>query len=383
MLTQPAPLEVSRTQPHTVSKIAVGLTANNRLVVAGITSGKLSGRPAVLSTQIEPFGNNNWQPGYLQLRGPVGMNYLTDLVVAAGNNLSHVVGLGNDGNIYCAGSENAGQWTPGAGLLSQVQTFLSGTLSAQIVNTATVFALSNLGAPWVAAYRDQQAQPQWQRGYALPNPTGATFKQLAARPDTSDLGPTHAIGLTTGGQAVEVATARGRGTGAGNWSPGAGVLGQASGLPAFVQLLAISGDNAGNFHVIGLGADGSVWDIDQYTANAAAPKWTKVSQLIAPAGTCSTGKIGCYVGSGLSLNLVAWQGSRLTVFACFTASWSTTTTVIPTSGIASEWHLAANCKGSVGTEFILGVAGTGLVYELAYLNSHGAWEAGAQVPINQ
>jgi hypothetical protein len=116
MLTQPAPLEVSRTQRHTVSKIAVGLTADNRLFVAGITSGKPSGQPAVLSTQIEPFGNNNWQPGYLQLSGPEGMNYLTDLVVAAGNNLSHVVGLSNDGNIYCAGSENAGQWTPGAGL---------------------------------------------------------------------------------------------------------------------------------------------------------------------------------------------------------------------------------------------------------------------------
>jgi hypothetical protein len=252
-----------------------------------------------------------------------------------------------------------------------------------MINTATVFALSAQGAPWVAAYRDQQTHPQWQPGYALPNLAGATFQQLVARPDMSSVSPTHAIGLTTGGQAVEVASAQGTGTGAGNWRVGAGVLGQASGLPAFARILVISGDAAGNFHVIGLGTDGSVWDVDQYTAKTAVPQWTKASQLIAPAGTLSSSsKIDCYLGSGLSLNLVAWQGSQLTAFAQYTTSWRATATVIPTSGVTAEWHLAANCSGTAGTDFILGVAGTGLVYELAYLNAHGAWEAGAQVPIN-
>lgn len=382
MLPNTTPVEASRPQRHSFSKIAVGQSSNNRLLVVGITSGKPSGQPAALSAQVSPYSNNNWQPGYTPLTGPVGMIYLTDLVVACGSNTTHAVGLGNDGNVYCTGSEVGSKWTPGAGLFSQTNVFKPGTLSAQMMNTATVFAVSSQGAPFVALQRDQQSPPQWQPGYALPNPTGATFQQLLARPDMSDASPTHAIGLSTKGVAFEVASAKGPGTGPANWIPGAGQLGKASGLPAFSQLLAISSDAAGNFHVIGLGTDGSVWDIDQYSATAKTPQWSKNSLLIAPAGTISSSKIDCYLGTGLSLNLVAWNNNQLTTFAQYSTSWGPAALPIPTCGVSMEWHLVANCLGKPGTDFILGVAGTGLVYELAYLNSSGAWEAGAQVPIN-
>jgi hypothetical protein len=81
----------------------------------------------------------------------------------------------------------------------------------------------------------------------------------------------HAVGLTSDGKASEVAAAKGPGVGSANWSKWTGILGSANGLPEFSQLVLVSGDGAGNFHVIGLGTDGSVWDIDQYSTRSVMP----------------------------------------------------------------------------------------------------------------
>jgi hypothetical protein len=381
-----AAANAGRTQNRQYARLACGPgSPGNFVQVLGLSAGKDEGQPAVVSIQKTASAQGDWTPSYIPLTGAISPITLKDLVVCAGYNTTEAVGLGSNGNIYRVGYQtNSPAWVAGEGLLSQPVVFSPGTLSACLINTPTFFAVSFMNAPWVAAYRDQSQV--WQKGYPLPGPAGLSYQAIAARPDTSDAGTTHAIGLTADGKACEVATAAGRGTGSGNWTQGKGILGQATGLPAFTQLVLISGDAANNFHVIGLGTDGSVWDIDQFATQAATPAWSGRSTLIAAAGTISNSKIDFFLSSsatGFSINLLAWAGSTLKIFATYGTSWTTGTATIPTSGASLHWHVVNNLAdpGS-NSVFILGLSGAGLAYELAYCNN-GTWTAGPRIPISK
>ncbi|HLP26427.1 MAG TPA: hypothetical protein VK477_12165, partial [Acidobacteriota bacterium] len=230
----------------------------------------------------------------------------------------------------------------------------------------------------VALYRDQQAHPQWQPGFALPNPTSSKFASLGARSDLSDAGTTHVIGLTRDGNACEVATTSGPGAGptAQTWTKGAGFLGDKSVLPMLKQLVLVTADAAGNFHVIGLGTDNSIWDVDQFTANAPQPAWSHQSTCIVAPGQFAADKIDCYFSSALEILLLASSGGALFQLASYSNEWTAQPSRISTLGACADWHIASNPTTGTGTEaFILGAANTGLVYEVAdYAN--GKWTQG-------
>lgn len=383
---EPTSPNLGRTQNRQYAKLACGPGSPGNLVqVLGLSAGKNEGQPAVVSVQKSPSAQGDWTPSYVPLTGAASPVTLEDLVVCAGYNTTEAAGLGTNGNLYRVGYQtNSPAWVAGDGLLIQPVVFTPGTLSACLINTPTFFAVSFMNAPWVAAYRDQSQV--WQPGYALPGPAGLSYQALSARPDLSDAATTHAIGLTLDGKACEVATAAGPGTGLKNWTQGKGILGQAAGLPAFTQLLLVSGDAASNFHVIGLGADGSVWDIDQFAARATTPAWSGQSTLIAAAGTVRGSKIDFYLSSsaaGFSINLLAWAGSTLTIFATFGTVWARSAATIPTSGASLHWHVVNNLANPSGNSlFILGLSGAGLAYELAYANN-GIWTAGTTIPISK
>lgn len=375
----------TRTRHQQYSKLACGHGSPGLYVqVLGLGAGKKAGLPFVAAMQSSAFAHGDWTPSSLALTGANPPATLADLAVCAGFNATEAVGIGTDGRIYRVGSQTQyPQWTPGGGLLPQATTFAAGSLSACLINTATFFAVSSAQAPWVAAYRDQSQV--WQPGYALPGPDGLTYTSLAARPDRSSAGTTHAIGLTTDGKASEVATASGPGTGIGNWTQGKGVLGSTTGLPSFTQLLLVSGDAKNNFHVIGLGTDGSVWDIDQYAATAALPGWSGVSTRISAAGAIGSGKIDFFLSGApgdFAINLVAWAGSTLITFATFASSWSPVSVTIPTRGVSPHWQIVNNLVDTTSNGiFLLGLSGAGLLYELAYCKN-GTWTAGPATPIS-
>jgi len=383
-MSSPATLEVpTKIRHQAYGKLACGpAPINNYVQVLGLTTGKTAGLPAVASMQNSTSVQGDWTPCYTPLTAPTPM---VDLVVATGFDYTHAVGLGSDSHIYVAGSQNpAGKWEPksGSGLISNPTLFVAGSLSAQLINTPTVFALSYAKTPWVAAYRSLGVVG-WNSGYALPMPKPFTLQWLGARPDVGDAGATHAIGLTTDGKACEVAIASGPGTGSSNWTVGKGTLGLATGLPAFTQLLLVSGDAQGNFHVIGLGADGSVWDIDQYsparTNPETSPKWSGISTRIAAAGSVTAGKIDFYFSG--AINVVTWSGSGLKVLATYTTGWVPSTVAIPTSGGSLDWQVVNNMAGGAAC-FILGLGVAGLAYELAYYGN-GKWSTGSKDPISQ
>lgn len=379
MTTQIASAPVTVPAATSYAKIGVGLSPNTHLVIAGLTAGKNGSQPRAASAQKSPYGSGNWTRLSQALTGTSSTTSLADLVIAADQYGTEALGLGNDGQIYRVGHEASGAWTAGAGVVAQTTTFVPGTLSAQALNTATAFAIANTtSAPWVALYRDQQAQPQWQPGFALPNPTSAKFRSLSARSDLSDAGTTHVIGLTIDGHACEVATTSGSGTGptTQKWSSGAGILGDKSALPALKQLVLVTADAAGTFHVIGLGTDNSVWDVDQFTANAAAPAWTQKSTCIVAAGQFSADKIDCYFTSALTIQLLASSSGALFQLASYSSQWTAQPSKIPTLGACADWHVAPNpTTGTDAEAFILGVANTGLVYEVADYGN-GQWTQG-------
>lgn len=379
--------EPTRTRHQQYGKIACGHGNPDLYVqVLGLGSGKNAGKPYVAAMQNSDSAHGDWTPSAFSLTGANAPATLVDLAACAGNNATEAVGLGSDGNIYRLGSQTQdGTWTKGGGLVAQSTTFSPGSISACLLNTVTVFAVSSAKAAWVAAYRNQSQPQQWQAGYALPGPVGVTYQSLAARPDLSNAGTTHAIGLTTDGKACEAATAGGPGTGASNWTTGKGILGQTTGLPAFAQLLLVSGDAQNNFHVIGLGTDGSVWDIDQYSATAATPAWSGNSTQIVAAGTIGNSKIDFFLSGApgsFSINLVAWTNSTLVTFAIYASSWTTASVTIPTCGASRHWQIVSNLKDTASNGiFILGLSGVGLLYELAYCKN-GTWTAGPLTPIS-
>ncbi len=378
MTTQVASAPVTVPVATSYAKIGVGLSPNSHLLIVGLTGGKSPGLPRAASAQKSPYGSGNWTRLSKALTGTSSSTSMADLVIAADQYGTEALGLGNDGNIYRAGQEASGEWTAGAGIVSQTTTFVPGTLSTQALNTATVFAVANpLYAPWIALYRDQETHPQWQPGLALPNPTSSKFASLCARPDMSDAGTTHVIGLTRDGNACEVATTSGSGTGpTQTWTKGVGFLGDKSVLPALKQLVLVTADAAGNFHVIGLGTDNSVWDVDQFTANAATPAWSHTSACIVEAGQFTADKIDCYFSSAFTILLLASSGGLLFQLATYSNEWTANPSRIPSLGACADWHVAPNPTTGTGTEaFILGVASTGLVYEVADYGG-GKWTQG-------
>lgn len=387
--TETQPAEATRTITHLYSKLACGHgTPGLYVQVLGIGAGKNAGQPAVAAMQKSASAQGDWQSAYLPLTGPTAPAALVDLTVCAGYNATEAVGLGSDGNIYLVGEQTEDQkWTAGAGMLTQNQkttTFLPGTLSSCLLNTTTILALSSKNIPWVAAYRDQKQV--WQPGYGLPSSIVSNFQSIAARPDLSSAGTVHAIGLTSDGNACEVSTASGSGTGSGNWTAGEGLLGSTTGLPTFAQLLLVTGDAAMNFHVIGLGTDNSVWDIDTYSAGSATPQWSGKSTCIVAPSSVSDSKIDFFLSGApgsFTINLVAWAGSTLSVLASFDTAWAASTATIPTSGFSARWQIINNLADTSSTGiFILGLGSVGLVYELAYCKD-GTWSAGTKTPLNK
>ena len=375
----------TRTRHPQYSKFACGHGSPDLYVqVLGLGAGKKAGTASVASMQNSASAHGDWTPSSIALTGANPPATLADLAVCAGSSATEAVGIGSDGRIYRVGSQTQDQqWTPGGGLLPQATTFVPGSLSASLLNTATFFAVTSTQAPWVAGYRDQSQV--WQPGYALPGAGGLSFQFLAARPDRSNAGTTHAIGLTTDGKACEVATAVGSGTGVGNWTAGKGRLGSATGLPAFTQLLLVTADSSQNFHVIGLGSDGSVWDIDRYAAGAVTPQWSGQSTRIVAPGSVSGSKIDFFLSgtpTSFTINLVAWTNSTLVVFATFATIWVPASVTIPTSGASRHWQIINNLVDTASNGiFILGLSGAGLLYELAYCKN-GTWTAGTQTPIS-
>lgn len=384
-----APRAADSARSRQYTRIAYGAgSPDPYLQVVGLGADQDAGQAIVASMQNPPGSPTLWQPAGQTLAAPVP---LTDLVVCSDMVATDAVGLGNDGAIYVVGTQTQDAvWSPGPGRITLSPTFLPGSLSACLLNTSTVFAVTSAQAPCVAAQRSQQADNAWRGGYALPLPaTGrTTYQWLGARPDVSDRGVTHAIGLTSAGQACEVATSAGSGTGPGNWLAGHGLLGNAGGLPVFTRLLLVSGDAKGAFHVIGVASDGSVWDIDQYQTSGAGG-WTGRSQLIAPSGIVrgAGNKIECYLttdADGVVLNLVCQTMSTLVCFAKNSAgAWVPQNFGIPVLGGCSEWQIVTNLTAGAGPEvFILGLRGWGPVYQLASF-SQGAWRAGPPAPISQ
>ena len=386
--TAPLPVGASRTRSNLYSQIACGMNADTLAIqILGLTTGKGGGKPVVASEQKAPFKDGDWTPTSIALTGTTAPVTLDELTVCAGSSATEAVGLGSDGRLYAVGSvAEAASWVGGRGAIATPTTFAPNTLSSWPINTVTVFAVSPTGAPYVAAYQD--ASQAWQSGYPLPKPDATALRSFAARPDLSDAGTTHAIGLTTTGEAYEIATAQGPGIGVANWSAGKGRLGSASGLPVFNQLLLISGDNNQVFHVIGLGSDGSVWDVDTYSISAST--WSGTSTTIAASGSITEGTIDFYLSTTAAgetaINLLAWAGSSLTCFATFVTGWTASTTTVPTAGVSSKWQVidnsAAAMDGDYGDVFIIGLSGVGLVYELSYFHA-GTWTAGAPTPINK
>lgn len=385
--TETQATEATRTITNLYGKLACGHgTPGLYVQVLGIGAGKNAGQPAVAAMQNSTSAHGDWQSAYLPLTGATAPATLVDLTVCAGYNATEAVGLGSDGNIYLVGEQTEDKkWTAGAGMLTQNDktTFLPGTLSSFLLNTTTILALSSKNIPWVAAYRDQKQV--WQPGYGLPSSIVSNFQSVAARPDLSSAGTVHAIGLTSDGSACEVSIASGSGTGSGNWKAGKGVLGSTTGLPTFAQLLLVSGDAAMNFHVIGLGIDGSVWDIDTYSAGTATPQWSGKSTRILAPGSVSDSKIDFFLSGApgsFTINLVAWAGSTLSVLASFGTAWALSTATIPTSGFSARWQIINNLADTTSSGiFILGLSGLGLVYELAY-SKDGTWTAGSTKPIS-
>lgn len=385
--TETQATEATRTITNLYGKLACGHgTPGLYVQVLGIGAGKNAGQPAVAAMQNSTSAHGDWQSAYLPLTGATAPATLVDLTVCAGYNATEAVGLGSDGNIYLVGEQTEDKkWTAGAGMLTQNDktTFLPGTLSSFLLNTTTILALSSKNIPWVAAYRDQKQV--WQPGYGLPSSIVSNFQSVAARPDLSSAGTVHAIGLTSDGSACEVSIASGSGTGSGNWKAGKGVLGSTTGLPTFAQLLLVSGDAAMNFHVIGLGIDGSVWDIDTYSAGTATPQWSGKSTRILAPSSVSDSKIDFFLSGApgsFTINLVAWAGSTLSVLASFGTAWALSTATIPTSGFSARWQIINNLADTTSSGiFILGLSGLGLVYELAY-SKDGTWTAGSTKPIS-
>ncbi|WP_221030521.1 hypothetical protein [Actomonas aquatica] len=391
-VTLPDPrLDSDRTLPHQFSTFVCGQDPTNDYIqVVGLTGGKAAGLPALASAQNSPAASGTWTPAFQALTGAVPPNFLTDLTVCAGMNTTSAVGLGNDGKVYVVGRNIGGShWKPGSGVISQSTTFREDTLTSWIINTGTCFAVSSSGAPWVAAYQAQDTQGTWTPGYALPSPQSVELTSLQARPDMSDDATTHAIGLTTDGQPFEVAYAAGRGTGVGNWKPGQGYLGQPVGLPVFQQLVLVSSDAKNLFHVIGLGKDGSLWDVDQFTATAAQPSWLGQSTQILPAGTIHNSSIQVHTtsttASYITLDVIAWVENVLTIVARFTSNWTPLSQKIPTSGLALEWRVVENMAHFLNlgspASMILGIGGLGFIHELAY-HSGGTWTEASSSPIN-
>ena len=383
--TETQATEATRTITNLYGKLACGHgTPGLYVQVLGIGAGKNAGQPAVAAMQNSTSAHGDWQSAYLPLTGATAPATLVDLTVCAGYNATEAVGLGSDGSIYLVGEQTEDKkWTAGAGVLTQDTTFLAGTLSSCLLNTTTILAISSGNVPCVAAYRDEKQV--WQPGYPLISPIISVFQSVAARPDLSSAGTAHAIGLTGGGHACEVATASGSGTGKSNWKAGHGYLGSKTGLPSFAQLLLVSGDAAMNFHVIGLGTDGSVWDIDTYSAGSATPQWSGKSTRILAPGSVSDSKIDFFLSGApgsFTINLVAWAGSTLSVLASFGTAWALSTATIPTSGFSARWQIINNLADTTSSGiFILGLSGLGLVYELAY-SKDGTWTAGSTKPIS-
>ena len=363
---------------HTYGRLAFGYSQSNYVQVLGLARG----RPAAASMQNSTSVQGSWSPVYVPL-APVT---LSDLVVCAGNNTTQAIGLGTDGNIYPVGKKiSGGSWQAASGSpVTQSKKFKAGTLRFQLINTSTVFAVASDGGAWVATYRSQDAQPVWKPGYQLPQPTTSIFQSLAARPDLSDAGTTHAIALAGSGVAYEVATAKGPGVGVNNWTAGAGALGGGATLPTFSQLVLVSGDCNSTFHVIGLGTDGSVWDIDQFAVKGSTLGWSKKSKNIVPAGTITVGPIDFYLSNpagSIVINLVKAVTGGLQVFAQFSQTgWNSASISIATSGGSTSWRLINNLVAGTGV-LALGLGSTGFAYELAYFDGN-TWTAGSRSPIS-
>lgn len=375
MNTQVAPTPVDAPIATSYASIAVGLSPNTHLIVAGVTAGKTGGQPSAAAVQCAPYGSGNWTRQSKALSGPIPGTALTDLVITADLFGTEVLGLGNDGVIYRCGREAGGVWAPGTGKFPQGTAFVPGSLSAQFLNTSTAFAVAAGSlAPWAAIYRDNVSKG-WKDGFALPNHTAAKFTSLRACPDMSGAGTVHVIGITSAGSICETATVSGGGCGPSQtWVAGSGNLGQSSGLPAFQQVVLVSGDGNGNFHAIGLGTDGSIWDVDQFTPSTSA--WSRKSTCIVAARQFTGDKIACYLSSTKSLLLVGSTAGSLSQLASYAGSWTAVTTPIPAFGLVTNWHLVPNPVTGTNTDaFILGVANTGLVYEVADYQA-GKWVKG-------
>ena len=380
------PITDTATKRVTYSAFACGPDNNLNIQVVGLTNGKSAGAAVLASNQKSATAEGSWNADKTALT-PSGAESLSDLVICSGAPVTYAIGLGGDGKIYKTGMlPPSGSWQAGGGVVTQTQTFAAGSLAQQLINTNTVFAIASTGAPWVAAYQDYQQQ--WQVGYALPSSVTDSFKSIGARPDMSDAGTTHAIGLTAAGAAVEIATASGPGDTAAIWTKGHGALGKSTAqMPAFTQLHLVTADSVGTFHVIGLGSDGSVWDIDQFTALATSPDspaWTGNSTKILAAGSITQPGIDVYYDG--SINIVGYSHSALAILATFVSTaWGTSTTAIPTCGSSLNWKIVNNTAYAFATQkcgtFILGLSGVGILYELAYFDGT-TWTAGAQTPIS-
>ncbi len=349
------------------------------VMIAGLTSGKLSGLPVIASQQNSSPAPNNWTAEAIPLTFAQPAP-LADLVLSCGTDTVYAIGVDQSGKLYQAGLlPPNGSWQNGSGPMSGPTTFAPGTLSAQLTNTDTVFGLGPNNMPWVATYLDRNGL--WQPGYALPCPVGIGFASIEARPELSNAGTTHVIGLTGPGWAAEVACASGSQLGPAGWTIGKGPLGGA-GLPMMAQVRVATADAAGRMHVIGLDINGGLWDIDQFSpAAGGGGTWSGQSLQVLPAGSVSSRTFDVFVGtdgSSTVLNVITGDADGFSTIATYGSAWSTTTSSIPTSGKSTTWKLVNNPKGGA---FILGLSGIGLLYQLAW-NSGGGWTAGTQTPIS-
>jgi hypothetical protein len=354
--------------------------------VVGISSAVPSqGIVAAMQNSGSPSGS--WNAALFPLTALPKNVPLDKVIVTVGNSRSDVIGLGGDGQIYRLGNqEHFDQWNEGGGLLSQQATFAKtlglNTCSAFAV-APQVFAVNTNGQAWVAAYQD--GSNAWHPGFALPNQCGNTYQSISARPDLSSDGINHAIGLTTEGLACELALqdCTNRNYGAATWAPGAGALGSPTGLPSFTQLMLITGDDANVFHVIGLGSDGSVWDVDQY--NIATSGWSHASVNVVGAGS-GYSRISFYldvVDSALTICLVGSSSGALTSFASYDSSngWVTDSPVaIPVTQSPRHWIIIPNTPAGESSYLVMDLNSAGKMVVSAWC-SGGVWNEGSTTPI--
>jgi hypothetical protein len=374
------------------SKMAVGFgfsakKTSNLIQVLGIDSGNAQVR--VASMQADTSIAGDWRPSGAALLN-VASTRLHQLVVASGFDGTYALGLGSDGNIYRLGTQlHEDSWQSGGGILQNSTTFspVCG-ISAALGNSSEVFAISNVDySAWVAAYHNE-GEVGWNPGFVLPGGKVSNFMWVGARPDLSEKAVVHAIGLNLRGNPYEIAVQSGSGVGSQTWSAGVGELGDQE--RPYSLLLLITGDSQQTFHVIGMGQDGSVWDVDQYSATASTPAWSKKSVQIAPSGTISThNPIFDYVlDQKANVYLITQEATpkgemQLVQFASLVGdSWKQTSSVIPASRTTSYWSVVTNLAAGTSTSspspsFILGLSHTtGHIYELAYTADGVNWTKG-------